>query len=112
MGNILKIIGYGIGMSILTGIVFFAIGLFFEVDTRPTETVLKYDQKTKQYKEKTRIVEKDISGNMTAYFTMAGIFIGLVLGVAFALDKGKPSSIVNIEKTPDKPIKKSPTKIP
>lgn len=109
--NILKIVGYSIGSSILMGIVFFAVGMFFEVDTRPTETVLKYDQKKKQYKEKTRIVEKDISGNMTAYFTMAGILIGLVLGAFLALDKGTPISKTEY-KTMDKPVKKTPPKIP
>ncbi|MCU0438663.1 MAG: hypothetical protein MUC49_12200 [Raineya sp.] len=109
--NILKILGYSIGMSILMGIVFFAVGMFFEVDTRSTETVLKYDQKNKRYKEKTKLVEKDISGDTTAYFTMAGMLIGIILGVFLALDKG--TSVSKTENKPtEKPVKKTPPKIP
>jgi len=109
IAHLLKIIGYSVVTGILSGILFFGIGLFFEAETRSTETVLKYDQKRKQYKEKT-VVDKDISGDTTAYFTMAGIFIGIVVGVLLALDKSK-SPEPNIAQS-EPTIKKAPPKIP
>jgi len=107
----LKAAGYGIGFSILMGIVFFALGLFFEVDNRDTETVLKYDKKAMQYKYKTKIVEKDISGDTTAYFTMAGMFLGLILGVILAFDKNKKIQTL-AQQTSEPTLKKTPPKIP
>jgi hypothetical protein len=110
MIQILKIIGYSIGMGVLSGILFFGIGLYLEVETRPTETVLKYDRKKKEYKRKNVVADKDISGDMTAYLTMAGILIGIVGGVILALDKSKDTAPNSVPS--ETTVKKTPPKIP
>ncbi|GAB4123867.1 MAG: hypothetical protein OHK0045_03960 [Raineya sp.] len=110
MLQILKIIGYGVGMGILLGLVFFIIGMFFESDSRSTETVLKYDKKNKQYKEK-NVINEEFSGNTTAYFAMAGIVIGIIIGVMLAIEKDTSSPKTSIVPSEEN-VKKSPPKIP
>lgn len=82
---ILKAIGYGILSGIIGAIVFFCIGLYFEINGREATTELKYNAIKKEYYEQT-VVEDDISGNTTSYFTLAGLVLGLIAGVFLALE--------------------------
>lgn len=87
MKRILRVIFYGTISGIIFGIVFFAVGMYFEVETRETESITKYDSKKGRYKTKEKLIQKDISGEMTSYVTVAGIVIGIVFGVIWAMDK-------------------------
>ncbi len=83
---ILKAIGYSIISGIIGTIVFFCIGLYFEIDNRDTTTKLKYNSIKKEYYEETVLVEEDISGETTSYFASAGLILGLIVGIFLALD--------------------------
>lgn len=90
---ILKLIGYSILYAIGGAILFFCIGLYFEIDTRPTEEQLNYDNRRKEYRYENVVVEEDISGNITAYFTIAGILLGALLGIIMNYDTSDKQAI-------------------
>lgn len=105
---ILKLIGYSILYGGIGAILFFCIGLYFEIDTRDTETQLKYDNRKKEYYKETVVVEEDISGNMTAYFAIAGCILGIIAGVVTAFDtpiKKTTTDTIEISSTKNEVIK-------
>jgi len=83
---ILKLIGYGLLSAIIGTILFFCIGLYFEVSERESETKLKYNSFKKEYYKQDVVIEENISGDTTSYFAIAGMVIGLIVGILIALD--------------------------